>query len=57
MLDNFHPTPLEMSCYSIDEVSKMFGVNPWMIRPWVNRFYILSAPSTATETYCSPHRP
>ena len=31
----------QKKCYSIDEVSEMFGLNEWTIRMWCNRFDIL----------------
>lgn len=33
--------PLEKSSYSLGEVSAMYGLNPWTIRMWINRFGIL----------------
>ena len=33
----------EKSSYSLDEVSAMYGVDPWTIRMWINRFGILTS--------------
>lgn len=35
--------PMKKNSYSLAEVSAMYGLNPWTIRMWINRFGILES--------------
>jgi len=39
-VEHLNGEPAEKSCHSIEDVAELYGVNPWTIRLWIDRFGI-----------------